>query len=175
MSKFNEAADVLKRHALKYEQLMDAAAALAEVGSLEQAAREAGVAKDKAEAERDAALAESAKAKDDAKRNKDKAAHLLAIAELEVSQMLEAAKATAGATADAIVFDATNRADAVIKAGDAKREAAMGAAARARDELAAAESATRAAEVRLDQLVAETKDAETKLKRAQDSIKKLLG
>ena len=175
MSKFNEAADVLKRHALKYEQLMGAAAALAEVGSLEQAAREAGVAKDKAIAERDIALADNAKAKGDAERNKIKAEQLLTSAELEVAQMIEAAKATAGATADAIVFEATNRAEANVKAGDAKREAAMEAAARARDELAAAEAATRAAEDKLAALVAATEDAEVKLKKAQAAIAKLLG
>lgn len=38
MSKFIEAADVLKRGALKYEQMMEAAKVLESIGSLEQAA-----------------------------------------------------------------------------------------------------------------------------------------
>lgn len=60
MSKFTEAAQTLKRQAVKYEALMAAAAALDEIGSFEQAAAEQQAAAEKAKQAADQARAELA-------------------------------------------------------------------------------------------------------------------
>lgn len=114
MANAHEAADLIRAAARQYRAFQEAANILDNIGSLEQAVVAATV-------ERDAALADAAKAKAELSRAKIKAAEILANAELEVATMLEAAVATAGATADQLIHDAAKRAEAMIAAAAAAK------------------------------------------------------
>ena len=81
MSKFKNAADTLKRAAVKYEAMMEAAKVLDEIGSLEQSASEYKAQSEAALKERDLNLDEAVKVKEQVKKAKADAAEILAKAE----------------------------------------------------------------------------------------------
>ena len=77
MSKYSDAADVIKRQAKQYQALIDAASALEEIGHIENVAKEAKARAAEAQAELEAAQVELAKAKSDTKRAKEQAKQIL--------------------------------------------------------------------------------------------------
>lgn len=173
MSKFKEAAEVLKRGALKYEQMMSAAKVLEEIGSLEQAATEAKAAAAKAVEERDAILKE-----------KDVAMHLLEEAraqikidknevEIQVAGLMSAAEKKA----KEIVDEATATKESMLHAAKSRADEMVAAVSDEVNELknrkAEIEEQTRIAHDKLSVANAAAADAEKKLANVKAAIAKL--
>lgn len=87
MSKFTEAADAIRTVAQRLEGFRIAADALESIGSVDQAAKEAAKARDAAQTERDAVLAELTKAKAELAKARDKAKDLVKDAEAKAVEI----------------------------------------------------------------------------------------
>ncbi len=175
MSKYSDASNVIKKAAVKYEQMVALAKVLDEIGSLEQIGIEQT-------AVANAARAEATKAKDDLAKAKDK----IKAAEGQAASVLIEANAAAGAIiAEAQKLAEVNAAEILKKAQD---EAALMIAqastvkAQLSSEIGGLQRATEAAKDELKFLtdsrdVAEkaTADAEKKLASLREKIKALLG
>jgi len=117
MSNITEAADHIRRQAKLYEGFVGAAAVLDKVGSLEQAAEEAGVAMVKAQAEFNTAKNDLAAINKEIKLAKDTAASIM-----------PSALAAAKTAADNVVADANNKARDIMEAAQARANDAKNAA-----------------------------------------------
>jgi chromosome segregation ATPase len=118
MNKYFAAADALKRQASKYESMIAAADALAEIGSFEQAAEEAKLAADTYAKQATDAKADLVKAKDAIKKaNAD--------AQAKLEKALEGAKTDA----DSIIKDAEVSAAEILKKAQDEGSALMAQAA----------------------------------------------
>jgi hypothetical protein len=175
MAKAHEAADAIRRMAKQYEQMVVAAETLEKIGSLEQATTEMTVQRDAAAVERDAVLAELAKAKCAVVDAKNKAAERLANAELEAESIVENAKATADLRAKEIFDDAETRADALIRAAEAKRADALAAAAAARGDVEIAKGELAAIELQVAERGEVAAALEKRIAKAQEKMAKMLG
>lgn len=169
------AAEHIERLAVQYQAMVDAAAALKEIGSLENATQEAQKAADVARKEAQAAKAEAQKAKDKIAAAEQQAAETLAAAQVEAAMITAEAKQSG----DNVVMRAQQEAARIIeKATKDVADASAGVAGRV------AELTT--AKLRLEQNIAALQDAitaktgeadaiEARLAKAQAQIAKLLG
>lgn len=174
MNKIN-AAEHIERLAVQYQAMVEAAAALKEIGSLENATQEAQKAAEAAKKEAVAAKAEALKAKDKIAAAELSAAEIIAGAQSEASEIASVAKAQ-GAI---IIEDARKMADAMmVKAAKDVADASAGIAGKV------AELTT--AKLRLEQDLAALQNAitvktaeadgiEARLAKAQAQVAKLLG
>ena len=117
MSKYLDAAQTLERQAVKYEALMQAAAALKEIGSLEQAAAEQQAAANTAMAAANQARSELANIMEEIEQAKHSRATklketdgIVAKAIFNANEQATAILAMAEAQAEKIKLDATNQA-----------------------------------------------------------------
>ena len=175
MSKYHDAADALRRHAVKYEGLMSAAKALEEIGSLEQAAEEAQAAALTAKDELKTLQDEVAKAKDALKAKKQKAEEQQAMAKAAAELIVGNAK-----TAAAEIQDNANALAVTIKSqAQAKADQSLAGASRRAEELFETQrqltESIAALELTLAAKTQEAEDIEARLAKAQAQIAKLLG
>lgn len=173
MSKYKEAADVLKRQAVKYESLMSAAAALDDIGSLEQAAAEnqkaaaeAVEAANRARAELDSINAEIEQAKTKRADKIKETEGIVAKAIFEANEKATAILAEAETQAQKIKFDATNQAQ--LQANGVARQIHDLNATKAKLASDVAEMQNRA-RIATDEAV----EAEKRLAKVKESIAKL--
>lgn len=175
MASKSNAAEAIRRLATQYQQMVEAADMLDQIGSLENATKEAERAAAVARAEADAAQADAAKAKADAKTAKDKVAAVMSDAE-----ELALAKVQEGdIKAQELIADAKARAQQVLtKASLDAANATVGIEGKV-----AELSATRASleqslvdlQGQIDAKQVEAEELEKRLAKAQASIAKLLG
>lgn len=175
MASKSTAAESIRRLAVQYQQMVEAADLLDQIGSLENATKEAEKARADAVAEAEAAKADTAKAKDEAKKAKDKVAAIIAEAEGKALEIVQAAEIKG----QEVVASAVARADAAVsKAAVDVADATAGVASRV------AELTT--TKLRLEQDVASLQNAisakqaeaegiEARLAKAQAQVAKLLG
>ena len=175
MSKYSDASTVIKKAAVKYEQMVALAKVLDEIGSLDQIANECTTAAD-------AARADLAKAKDDLAKAKDK----IKAAEDKAAGVLVEANAAAGAlVAEAQKLAEVNAAEILKKAQDSAAEMVATAStvkAQLSSEIGGLQRAVEAAKDQLAHLTAArdeaekaTADSEKKLSTLREKIKALLG
>ena len=175
MADYQAASDAIKRMAQQYQQLMDVAGVLDQIGSLDNAANEAKSAQTKAQAD----LAASKAALDAANAGlaavKQQGDDLLAKAQADADAQVRAAqdqidKLVARATNDAATIMAKATAD-----GEATAQAISDKIAGQRLMLAAVDQSVGEAQKDLDDLIAQSTAAEKRLAAAQAQIQKLLG
>jgi chromosome segregation ATPase len=172
---YQAASDTIKRLAQQYQQLMDVAGVLDQIGTLDNAASEATRAQAKAQADLEIAQKMLDAAIGDMDVVKHTAAGLLSQAHDDADKILtdantQAAAMVAKGTADASDMVAKAAADGVAAAD------ALGAkVAGQRLVLAAVEKATADAQAALDAVNAQAADAEARLAKVQAQIQKLLG
>jgi chromosome segregation ATPase len=168
MSKFTDAADAIKRQLKTMEQWQVAAEALEGLGSLDNATKEATAAMQAAQKERDAVMAEVAKAKADAKAAKDKVAATLLTAEAEAEKIVNEAKEKASG----VEASAKSQAEEIVALAKANA-AAMSSTARAN--LDTLKQQTDAADFKLKETLAQVAEAEDKLAKATKQLDTLKG
>jgi len=163
MSKHTDAADAIRRMAKQYEQMVVAADILDQIGSLDNAAKEAQALVATSQAEAAVVKAELAKMKDALKDAKAQAKEVLADAEEKAEKALTEANIKAGI----LVNNATERAE-TIRVSVREGLAADEKAAQARADVLAAlieERQKKAAEI--NEKVA---DAEARLEKAEKQM-----
>lgn len=163
MSKHTDAADAIRRMAKQYEQMVVAADILDQIGSLDNAAKEAQALVATSQAEAAVVKAELAKMKDALKDAKAQAKEVLADAEEKAEKALTEANIKAGI----LVNNATERAE-TIRVSVQEGLAADEKAAQARADVLAAlieERQKKAAEI--NEKVA---DAEARLEKAEKQM-----
>ncbi len=175
MGKFNDAADALRRQAVKYEGLMAAAAALDELGSLDQAAADAQKAVNGVRADLADVQAELGKAKDAVKRAKADAQAKLDAADAAARVTAERAESEAAGVRQAAERDAEALRIRIRLAAERERDAALDDARKADAEAGLAAGRLVEARAELDRVLAETVAAEERLAAAQVAIRKMLG
>jgi chromosome segregation ATPase len=175
MSKYNQAADALKRYAVKYESLMAAAAELEALGSMDQAAKEAQAALKSAKAELETninmladAKAAVAAAKADAKKVSVKADEQAMAKLQEADQKAQAIIDGANAQAGKIKGDADAEASRQLSAIAGKVASLTSTKVGLEQDIASLNHAVEAKRI-------EAEDLEKRLTKAQASIAKLLG
>lgn len=175
MSSKSNAAESIRRLAVQYQQMVEAADLLDSIGSLEQAAAEAKKAAEAARADTAAARAEADKAKAEAKKSKEKVDKILSDADGEALAKVQEAEIKA----QGIVADAKAKAEQITnKAAVDVADATAGVAGRVAElttmrlrleqELAALQND-------IDAKKAEADDVEKRLAKAQAQVAKLLG
>lgn len=175
MANKSTAAESIRRLATQYQQMVEAADMLDQIGSLENAAKEAEKATAAARAEADSAQADAAKAKADAKTAKDKVAATMADAEEKALVIAQQAEIKA----QELIADGKARAQQILtKASLDAANATVGIEGKV-----AELSATRASieqslvdlQSQIDAKQVEAEELEKRLAKAQASIAKLLG
>lgn len=175
MASKSNAAEAIRRLATQYQQMVEAADMLDQIGSLENAAKEAKAATEAARAEAEAARAETVKAKDEAKKAKDKVAAVMSDAEelalvkvqegeVKAQEMVADAKARAQQILNAAALDAAN-----VTVGIEAKVAELSAT---RDAL---EHGVSELQAQIVTKQAEAEELEKRLAKAQASIAKILG
>jgi chromosome segregation ATPase len=175
MSKYSDAATVIKKAAVKYEQMVSLAKVLEEIGSLEQVAKEQAVAADAARAEATKAKDDLAKAKDKIKAADEKAAAVLAEANAQAGALVDEARKAAEVDAANILKKAHDEAALMVAQASTVK-------AQLSSEIGGLQRAVEAAKAELKHLTAAkedaekaTADAERKLTVLREKIKALLG
>lgn len=175
MGKYHDAADVLKRSASKYKSLMDAAAALDEVGSLDQAAEEAKKAAEAARAEILQVQSELGASKDELKEHKAKVAALKKADQAKADELMQSAQDDAKAIIDAANATAAQiKADAQLNIESLLAQGRAGQAELGRvveEQKATLQQIEQAKEAKLKEIV----DLESRLSKVQANIARLLG
>jgi chromosome segregation ATPase len=173
MSKFHDAADVLKREAVRYRALMQAAEALEEVGSLDQAASEAAARKAQIEKQLAALVEKIGASQREAERINADLAEKVVEAEAHKAALIQQSNSAAAE----IVATAERRATSIVESGQAQASQEL---ARMAEKVAAMQATLEtltdqgnAAIVRRDQAEAAATEAEAKLSRVQAQIRKL--
>ena len=167
MSKHTDAADAIRRMAKQYEQMVIAADILDQIGSLDNAAKEAQASVASSQAEAVAAKAELAKAKDAVKDAKAKAEDIIADAKEKAAGIVADATAKAGVLTE----ESISKIEAVrvsVKAGmDADQKAAQDRA----DVLAALIAERQKAVDALNEKVADAEARFEKVEKQMSSMK----
>ena len=175
MSKYTQAADALKRYAVKYESLMAAAAELEALGSMEQAAKESQAAVKAAKVELGDLLVDIDNTKVSIKKAKESAAAIAAKADEQAMAKLQ----EADQKAQAIIDGANAQAGKITGNADAEASRQLSA-------IAGKVASLTGTKVGLEQDIAslnhavetkriEAEDLEKRIAKAQASIAKLLG
>ena len=175
MSKYHDAADVLKRQAVKYKSLMDAAAALEEVGSLDQAATECKAQLAAARADLDFVYVQLDASKKELAEHKDKVKTVKKLDQAKSDEILQ----SANDDAKAIVDQATEMAEQIKASATEEARAYLQASQASADALSEQKrTLEQQISANLDTLAAqktEAEDLEKRIAKAQASIAKLLG
>jgi uncharacterized coiled-coil protein SlyX len=168
MSKFTDAADAIKRQLKTMEQWAFAAQALEEIGSLDNATKEAQSALAAAQKERDAAKVEATKAKDAAKDAKLKVEAMLLTAEKDAEEIVRAAQEKA----NAVEATAKSKAEEALALAKTNSEA-LYAAARLKADNIGVDLAKK--QQTLDAINDQIKDAEDRLAKATKQLDAIKG
>lgn len=173
MASKSTVAESIKRLAILYKDMVEAADAIEQIGSIEQAVSEAKAARMAAEAERDSVIADLKKAKDGVKKAKDDADRTIADGKEVATEII----AAANAAAQSITDSATEQGQALIDSAKEQREETLkdldGEAAVWRDRILQLQDETAHAVSVRDAAEAAAKDAQAKLDKVQASIRKL--
>lgn len=173
MDKIN-AADAIRRLANQYEGMVAAAAMLEEIGSLEQAAKEAKAATHDAKAERDKALAELEQAKAAVLKAQADAADVLQQAQFEAGIKAADIKQAAEQEAATIRANAEREAAALLAPAQARLDKLAGQARDVENATAAAQNELGAIRARIALATEEADAAEKRLAEMRAAISKLV-
>jgi len=170
MSKFTDAADAIKRQVKTLEQWQLAAEVLDQIGSLDNATKEAQAALNKLRGECDVALADLGKVKADAKTTKDKVAATLLTAEADAERIVNEAKEKAGG----IEASAKGKAEEVIELAKANAANVTSTARATVDALNKQRSEAEGKLAEVTGKVAEAEDKLVKVTKQLDTLKSKL-
>jgi chromosome segregation ATPase len=175
MSKFNDAATVIKKAAVKYEQMQALAKILDEIGSLEGVAKEQAAAAAAARAEADKAKDDLAKAKDKIKAAEDKANAVLTEANAAAGALVAEAQKLAEVNAAEIAKKAQDQASLMIAQASTEK-------ARLSSEIGGLQRAIEAAKAEIkslhdakDTLAKDAAEAQKKLDAIRAKLQAMLG
>lgn len=169
------AAESIRRLALQYQAMVEAADALEAMGKLEQSTREAGAAKDQAEADRNAALADLKKAKDDVKAAQLKVVDIVARANDQSTAILQEADQKAQAIVDGGAVKANEMIAAAADTVQAQTNAIAGRVAQLTATKVGLEQDVAGLNQAAAAKVVEVEELEKRLAKVQAQIAKLLG
>lgn len=166
-------AESIRRVAVMFQNMVEAADMLESIGSLEQAKKEADAARVAAEAARNSSIVEAEKVAQTVNAAKTEAAELIADAKFKASDL----EVGAHAKADAIIADAQRAADAIVadSAGAASQAVAEMTAQIVQMRLTLATLTEEVAKAKTDKEAAEadTDAAQARLASIQEAIRKL--
>jgi hypothetical protein len=172
MSKASVAEDI-RRLANTYKSMVEAADAIEQIGSIEQAVSEAKAARKAAEDERDSVLVDLRKAKDGVKKAKDDAEKIVADARSFAEDVAVAARVSA----EQVKQSAAEQGQALINSAKAERETILlsitGQAAIHQAKLDVLKEQAAKAEASTALLMTAAEAAQAKLDKVQASIRKL--
>lgn len=175
MSDKIKAADAINRLAQSYQAVIDAAALLREIGSLDQAKDEAVKAREVADKEAAEAKAEAKKAKDVVKKAKDDADQIIDGAVIEAKEIL----ANADLDVERKIEDAKLRGESIISAARVMADRVTGdiatEAKRTEDRLKELQFNCSTIEASIADKLKMCDDIEARLAKAQAQVAKLLG